>query len=50
MVIHDGRDVVFYCDKSGFGVAQYIGIKTCVAISIFEVSNITQNIFLTLGH
>jgi hypothetical protein len=40
--------MVFYFDKRGFGAAQYIGFKTHVAISIFEVSNITQYTFLSL--
>jgi hypothetical protein len=42
--------MVFYCDKEGKGisVAQYIGFETCVTISIFEVSNISQYLFLCL--
>jgi hypothetical protein len=39
---HCKRVVVFHCDKRGFGVAQYIGCETRLAISIYEVSNITQ--------
>jgi hypothetical protein len=38
----------FYCDWCGFGVAQYLVSETRVAVSIFEESNITQYIFLSL--
>jgi hypothetical protein len=55
ILYHDDRPYLtvkgtwyFYCDWCGFGVAQYLVSETRVAVSIFDKSNITQYIFLSL--